>query len=83
MELNIFKKKIKKFIGNKNIITNIYRIQAYDSIIYGYFCLGFIDLFMLEGKTLLQYTNLFSLTEYKKNEKTKLKVQSCKWENHR
>ena len=23
-------KEIKKFIGNKNIITNIYRIQAYD-----------------------------------------------------
>ena len=25
-------KEIKKFIGNKNIITNIYRIQAYHSI---------------------------------------------------
>ena len=23
-------KEIKKFIGNKNVITNIYRIQAYD-----------------------------------------------------
>ena len=28
-------KEIKKFIGNKNIITNIYRIQAYDSIMCG------------------------------------------------
>ena len=35
-------KEIKKFIGNKNIITNIYRIQAYDSIMYGYFCSGFM-----------------------------------------
>ena len=26
-------KEVKKFIGNKNITTNIYRIQAYDSII--------------------------------------------------
>ena len=26
-----FLKEIKKFIGNKNIATNIYRIQAYDS----------------------------------------------------
>ena len=25
-------KEIRRFIGNKNIITNIYRIQAYDSI---------------------------------------------------
>ena len=40
-------KEIKKFIGNKNMITNIYRIQAYDSIC-GYFCIGFID-FMLKG----------------------------------
>ena len=36
-------KEVKKFIGNKNIITNIYRIQAYDSIMCGYFCIGFID----------------------------------------
>ena len=36
-------KEIRKFIRNKNIITNIYRIQAYDSIMYGYFCIGFID----------------------------------------
>ena len=36
-------KEIEKFIGNKNIITNIYRIQAYDSIMCGYFCIGFID----------------------------------------
>ena len=43
------KKEIKKIIGNKNIITNIYRIQAYDSIMCGYFCTGFID-FMLKGK---------------------------------
>ena len=49
-------KEIKKFIGNKSIIANIYRIQAYDSIMYGYFCLGSID-FMLKGKSLLDYTN--------------------------
>ena len=35
--------KVKKFIGNINIITNIYRIQNYDSIMCGYFCIGFID----------------------------------------
>ena len=51
-------KEIIKFIGNKNIKTNIFRIQAYDSIMCRYFCIGFID-FMLKGKSLLEYTNLF------------------------
>ena len=50
-------KEIKAFINNKNII-NIFRIQAYDSIMCGYFCIGFVD-FMLAGKILTEYTNLF------------------------
>ena len=45
-------KEIKNFIDNKNITISIYRIQANDLIMYGYFCIGFID-FMLEGKSLL------------------------------
>ena len=45
-------------MGNKNIKTNIFRIQAYDSIMRGYFCIEFID-FMLKGKPLAEYTNLF------------------------
>ena len=65
-------KEIQKFIGNKNIITNTYRIQAYDSIMYLNFCIGFID-FMLKGKTLLDYTNLFSPNSYEKNDKIILK----------
>ena len=60
-------KEIKKFIKNKNIKTNIFRIQAYDSIMCGYFCIGFID-FMLAGKTLTEYTNLFSPNNFKKND---------------
>ena len=50
-------KEIRTFIGNKNIKTNIFRIQTYDSIVCGYFCIGFID-FMLAGKTLTDFTNL-------------------------
>ena len=53
--------------NNKNIKTNIFRIQAYDSIMSGYFCIGFID-FMLAGKTLTEYTNLFSTNNFKKND---------------
>ena len=51
-------KEIKAFINNKNIKTNIFKVQAYDSIMCGYFCIGLID-FMLVGKTLTEYTNLF------------------------
>ena len=58
-------KEIKTFIGNKNIKTNIFRIQAYDSIMCGYFCIGFID-FMLAGKTLTDFTNLFSPNNFTK-----------------
>ena len=60
-------KEIKKFIGNKNMKTNIFRIQAYDSLMCGYFCTGFID-FMLSGKTLTDFTNLFSSNNFKKND---------------
>ena len=52
-------KEIKAFIGNKNIKTNIFRKQAYDSIMCEYICIGFID-FMLAGKMLTKFTNLFS-----------------------
>ena len=61
-------KEIKAFIGRSlSITTNIFRIQAYDSIMCGYFCIGFID-FMLAGKTLTEFTNLFSSNNFKKND---------------
>ena len=57
-----------KIIKKKNIITNIYRIRAHDSIMCGYFCIRFID-FMLKDKSLLDYTNLISPNDYEKNDK--------------
>ena len=65
-------KEIKKFIGNKNIITTMYGKQAYSSILCEYFCIGFID-FMLKSKSLLDYTNLFSSNKNEKNDKMILK----------
>ena len=66
-------KEIKAFINNnKNITTNIFRIQTYDSIMCRYFCIGFID-FMLAGKTLTEFTNLFSPNNFKKNDDIILK----------
>ena len=67
-------KEIKKFIKEPSslkrttrIKRNIFRIQLYDSIMCGYFCIEFIN-YMLKGKTLLDYTNLFSPNDFKKND---------------
>ena len=69
-------KEINKLIRSKElghavrneIKSNILRIQAYDSILCGYFCIKFIN-YMLKGKTLLDYTNLFSPNDFKKNDR--------------
>ena len=55
-------KEINKFI-NYDIKSSIFRIQACDSIMCGYFCIEFIN-YMLKGKTLLDYTNLFSPNDF-------------------
>ena len=68
-------KKIMKFIGNKNIITNIFRIQAYDSIMCGYFCIGFLN-FMFNGNSFTDYTSLFSPNDLKKDDDIILKYFS-------
>ena len=57
-------KEIKAFIDHSlSIATNIFRTRAYDSIMCGYFCIGFIDI-MLAGKTLTEFTNLFSSNNF-------------------
>ena len=83
--IEYFPKKINKFIDNDTtksttepsslersaiarIKSNIFRIQAYDSIMCGYFCIEFIN-YMLRGKTLLDYTNLFSPNDFKMNDR--------------
>ena len=59
-------KEIKHAIVNKEIKANIFRIQAYDSIMCGYYCIEFIN-YMLEIKSLIDFTNLFSPNGLKKN----------------
>ena len=61
-------KEINKFINNNTIESDIFRIQAYDSIICRYFCIQFIN-YMLKGKALLDYTNSFLPNDFKKNER--------------
>ena len=75
-------KEINKIIYNSDttkssslerIKSNIFRIQAYDSIMCGYCCIEFIN-YMLKGKTLLDYTNLFSPNDFKKNDRVIKKI---------
>ena len=61
-------KDIKKLIGNRNISTNIFRIQAYDSITCGYVCIRFIHFMLIPI-----YTNLFSPNDCERNGKIILK----------
>ena len=68
-EVEHIPKENQKFVGNKNVVTKLYRVQACDSIKCAYFCIGFID-FMLKNRSL---TNLFSRDDYEKNDKIILK----------
>ena len=68
-----YSKRNSKFIDSKDIAINIYRIEKQMiQWCVDIFCIGFID-FMLQGKSLLGYTNLFFPDEYKKNDKIVLK----------
>ena len=55
----------KKFTDKFTIVTNTFRIQAYDSVMCIYFCIGFID-FMFKNNSLADFTNLFSPNTFKK-----------------
>ena len=65
--LKMFLKKLKNLLGKKNIKVNIFRVQGNDSVMCGYFCIGFID-FMLADKKLTNFTNFFSPYDFKKND---------------
>ena len=60
-------KEIKEFVGNKNMIANIFRLQGNNSVTCGYFCIGFIS-FMLVGKKMTDFTNLFFPHDFKEND---------------
>ena len=66
-------KETKSFIDPSLFITaNIFKVQAYDLIMCGYFWIGFID-FEFKGKTLTEFTNLFSPNNFKRNDDIILK----------
>ena len=60
---------IKEFVSNKNIIANIFKVQANKSVMCSYFCIGFID-FMQAGKKMTDFMSVFSPYDFKKNDNT-------------
>ena len=66
-------------IKDKFITRNIFRIQNDDSIMCRFFCTAFIE-YMIAGKTLLGYTNLFSLNNYQKGDKVIYKYFKDKYD---
>ena len=68
LQVEYIPKKVKRFTFKENVTRMIYRIQSSDQMVCGYFFIGFID-FMLKGKSLVDFTNLFSPNEYQKNNK--------------
>ena len=54
--------------------TNIFRIHPHDSIMCGYFCIGFIH-FMLKGKTLPEFYKPF----FKKRERELMSKRLSKY----
>ena len=61
-------KEIQHVIGNKEIKANIFRIQASDSIMCGYFCFEFIN-YIFDSESLIDFTSLFSPYDFKKNDR--------------
>ena len=80
MELNILKLKLKVLnkLEDKPITHNIFTIQDNDSIMCGFYCITFIE-YMLAGKTVLGYTNLFSPNDCRKSQKTIYKLFKDKY----
>ena len=70
--------EIKEFIENKSIKAKIFRVQANNSVMCGYFCIGFID-FMLASKTLTDFTTLFSPHGFDKNDNIILNFFKDEW----
>ena len=67
-EIEYIPQKILNKIKDKSITHNIFRIQDNESVMCGFYYIAFIE-YMFAGKTLLEYTDLFSVSDYKKNYK--------------
>ena len=70
--------ELEEFIGNKSIKANNFQIQANNSVMCDYVCIWFID-FMLAGKKLTDFTDLFSPDDFDKNDQIILNYFKDEW----
>ena len=70
--------EIKEFVRNKNIKANIFWVQLNNSVMCGYFCIGFLN-FMLAGKKLTAFTNMFSPYDFERNDDIILSYFNDEW----
>ena len=61
--------EIKEIFGSKNIIAETFRVQANNSVMYGYFWIAFIG-FMVAEEKLTDFTSMFSPYDFEKNDNT-------------
>ena len=77
-EIEYIPQKALNKIKDKSITHNIFRIQTDDFFMCGFYCIAFIE-YLLAAKTLLDYTNLFSPNDYRKNDKIMYKYFKDKY----
>ena len=65
--------EVLEFVGGRHIDSNIFRVQSKKSVLCGYFCIKFLE-FMFVGKSLTDYTKLFSPTKFNENDKVVLSL---------
>ena len=70
--------EIKDFIRHKNLKANFFRVQANNSIMWRYFCIGFIE-FMFVGKKLTNFKRMFSPRDFEKNDDIILSYFKGEW----
>ena len=66
------RKEIIIFIDKSIVVTNVFRIQAYDSVMCRYFCIGFID-HLLAGQDFNRLYYFFSPNSFNQNDDMILK----------
>ena len=70
--------EIKEFADNKNVIANIFRVQANNTVMCGYFPITFID-FTLADKKLSNFTRFFSPYDFEQNDSIILSYFEDEW----
>ena len=65
--------EVKRFLVNKDLHVNIFRVQPARSVLCGYYGIKFLD-FMFDGKSLMDFTNMFSPTNFEANDKLVLRL---------